>query len=395
MTDQPQASAPCDVTGGSSANPAERALELHLRPRSLAEFLGQRAVADNIALALRAAAERGDVLDHLLLSGLPGLGKTTLAHLVAYERGTRLREASAPVLQRAADLAGLLTRLEEGDILFIDEIHRLPAAVEEYLYSAMEDYFIDIMIDQGPSARSVRIDLPRFTLVGATTREGLLSAPLRARFPIHERLEPYETDVLAKIALRTSSILRVGLDPGAADYLAGRARGTPRVVNRFVRRVRDLAQIESDNHISVDVARAGLARMGVDDRGLNRVDRLFLEALSRAGGVPMGLKTLAATVGEDERTLEEVYEPHLLRQGLIVKDSPRARALFGWRWPVSLGDVPAFTVLPDRPHVTRASSLVPSFVVVGFAKLMLVDARTMGRGTRPASAWHCEGVIGS
>ncbi len=325
-SEQDAADTEANVTGATSVGAAERALEQHLRPRSLDEFLGQRVVADNLALALRAAAERGDVLDHLLLSGLPGLGKTTLAHLVAHERGTRLREASAPVLQRAADLAGLLTRLEEGDILFIDEIHRLPAAVEEYLYSAMEDYFIDIMIDQGPSARSVRIDLPKFTLVGATTREGLLSAPLRARFPIHERLEPYAPDVLSKIAKRTATILNVGLDSEAAAYLAGRARGTPRVVNRFVRRVRDLAQIESNNHISVEVARAGLARMGVDDRGLNRVDRLFLEALARAGGVPVGLKTLAATVGEDERTLEEVYEPHLLRQGLIVK-TPRGRAL--------------------------------------------------------------------
>jgi len=275
----------------------------------------------NLVLAIQAAQERGEVLDHLLLSGLPGLGKTTLAHLVATTAQVTLHEASAPTLQRAADLAGLLTRLEEGDVLFIDEIHRVPIAVEEYLYAAMEDFVIDILIDQGPSARSVRIDLPRFTLVGATTREGLLSAPLRTRFGIHERLEPYEQDVLAHILARSAGILRVGLDADAAMYLAGRSRGTPRVANRFLRRVRDLAQLEADNHITCAVAEEGLSRIGVDQHGLTRVDRQILAAIGRAGGRPMGLKSIAAAVGEDERTLEDVYEPHLLRAGLILKTS--------------------------------------------------------------------------
>ncbi len=304
----------------------ERAVERRLRPSTMDEFVGQANVVENLKLAIRAAKERGETVDHLLLSGLPGLGKTTLAHIVATASEVELFEASAPTLQRAADLAGLLTRLEVGDVLFIDEIHRLAPAVEEYLYSAMEDFVLDILIDQGPSARSVRIDLPRFTLVGATTREGLLSAPLRSRFGIHERLEPYEPDVLAQILNRSAGILGVGLDDDAADYLAGRSRGTPRVANRFLRRVRDLAQIESDNHISRAVAEEGLTRIGVDEHGLTRVDRLILRTIGRADGRALGIKTIAAAVGEDERTLEDVYEPHLLREGLLVK-TPQGRRL--------------------------------------------------------------------
>lgn len=318
------------VTGATAE---ERALERRLRPSTLDEFAGQQGVVANLVLAIQAAQERGEVLDHLLLSGLPGLGKTTLAHLVATRAQVTLHEASAPTLQRAADLAGLLTRLEEGDVLFIDEIHRVPIAVEEYLYAAMEDFVIDILIDQGPSARSVRIDLPRFTLVGATTREGLLSAPLRSRFGIHERLEPYEQDVLARILGRSAGILRVGLDTDAAMYLAGRSRGTPRVANRFLRRVRDLAQLEADNHITRAVAEEGLSRIGVDQHGLTRVDRQILAAIGRAGGKPMGLKSIAAAVGEDERTLEDVYEPHLLRAGLILKTS-QGRHLTESAWQI-------------------------------------------------------------
>jgi Holliday junction DNA helicase RuvB len=304
----------------------ERALDGSLRPKALDEFVGQREVVANLRLALAAARGRAEPLDHVLLSGLPGLGKTTLATLIATEGGGQLHEAAAPTLQRAADLAGLLTRLEKGDVLFVDEVHRLAPAVEEYLYAAMEDFRIDILLDQGPGARSVRIDLPRFTLVGATTREGLLSAPFRGRFGIHERLEPYGAEDLARIVTRSARLLQVGLDADAARFLAERARGTPRVANRFLRRVRDLAQVEAGNHISRAVAEEGLRRAGVDGQGLTRVDRALLLALGRAGTLPLGLKSLCAAVGEDERTLEDVYEPHLLREGFVVK-TPQGRRL--------------------------------------------------------------------
>lgn len=302
------------------------ALEGSLRPQALGEFVGQREVVDNLRLALEAARGRNEPLDHVLLSGLPGLGKTTLAHLIATEGRGTLHEASAPTLQRAADLAGLLTRLERGDVLFIDEVHRLAPAVEEYLYAAMEDFRIDILLDQGPGARSVRIDLPRFTLVGATTREGLLSAPFRSRFGIHERLEPYGADDLARILLRSAGLLRVGLESDAAAFLAERSRGTPRVANRFLRRVRDLAQVASGNVITRETAKEGLRRAGVDAQGLTRVDRALLLALARAQGVALGLKSLCAAVGEDERTLEDVYEPHLLREGYVLK-TPQGRRI--------------------------------------------------------------------
>lgn len=317
----------------------DRVFDRSLRPKSLDEFVGQIEVVDNFRLAIAAAAQRSEPVDHVLLSGLPGLGKTTLAHLVAREGNATLHEAAAPTLQRAADLAGLLTRLERGDVLFIDEIHRLPAGVEEYLYAAMEDYVLDIMIDHGPAARSVRVDLPHYTLVGATTREGLLTAPLRSRFGIHERLEAYDADTLARIVRRSATLLGVRLEDDAAMLVASRARGTPRVANRFLRRIRDLAQMMANNTISVEVAEEGLRRMGVDQHGLTRVDRMILTSIARAGGVAIGLKTLSAAVGEDERTLEEVYEPHLLREGLVLKTpqgrklTPRGLALTGSETP--------------------------------------------------------------
>ena len=320
------------------------AFDRTLRPSTMEEFIGQREVVENLGLAIRATKERGETLDHVLLSGLPGLGKTTLAHLVATALGAGLKETSAPALQRAADLAGVLTNLEPGEVLFIDEVHRLPPAVEEYLYSAMEQFVIDIVIDQGPGARSLRIDLPRFTLVGATTREGLLSAPFRSRFGLVERLDLYPPEELERILVRSARLLAVDLDRDAASYLAGRARGTPRIANRFLKRVRDLAQVTSGNRISRDVASEGLRRLGVDEHGLLKVDRLVLESLAHAGGSPVGLKTICAAVGEDERTIEDVYEPHLLRGGYVLKTpqgrraTPKAYDVLGLRSPRGASD---------------------------------------------------------
>ncbi len=295
------------------------AFDTTLRPRHLEEFVGQPEVVANLRLGIRAARERGEALDHVLLCGLPGLGKTTLAHIIATESEAHFVETAAPTLQKAADLAGILTRLEPRDVLFIDEVHRLPPGVEEYLYAAMEDFVIDILVAKGNAAQTLRLELSPFTLVGATTREGLLTAPFRARFGIHERLEPYDVDDLVRIVHRSAGVLGVSIDDDAVDLLATRARGTPRVVNRFLKRVRDLAQIEAGNHVTKEVAREGLERVGVDEHGLTRVDRLILTCIGRAGGVPVGVKTIAAAVGEEERTLEEVYEPHLLREGYLLK----------------------------------------------------------------------------
>lgn len=320
-----------------TAQAEEVVQEQGLRPKSFAGFVGQSALVENLGLAMRAARARSEPLEHLLLSGLPGLGKTTLAGIVAREMGGQLHETSGPALHRAADLVGILSNLQRGDFLFIDEIHRLPRAVEEILYGAMEDFVVDVILDQGPAARSLRLTLPRFTLIGATTREGLLSAPFRARFGLQEKLDLYPPAELKEILMRSSAALKVSLDPGAAAFIAERSRGTPRVANRFLRRIRDLAQERNGNRIDVATAEEGLQRLGVDGRGLCLLDRRILQTLLHHGGGPVGLKTIAVAVGEEERTVEEVYEPYLIRTGLLArtpqgrKASPSCRTLFGER----------------------------------------------------------------
>ncbi len=311
-----------------SAQRGEDLFEVSLRPRSFDRFVGQQRVVENLQLALAAAKARKEPLDHLLLSGLPGLGKTTLASIVAREMGTNLHVTSGPSLMRPADLVGILTNLEEKDFLFIDEVHRLPRPVEEKLYGAMEDFVIDVMLDQGAAARSLRLALKRFTLVGATTREGLLGAPFRARFGLQEKLELYPASDLATILVRSAESLQVKLDPEAGAFIAARSRGTPRVANRFLRRVRDLAQERYDNVIDLDVAAEGLERLGVDGHGLCALDRRILATLLKHGGGPVGIKTIAVAVGEEERTIEDVYEPYLIRQGLLRR-TPQGRCASG------------------------------------------------------------------
>ena len=297
-----------------------------LRPRSLDEFVGQDRVRQNLRIAMQAAGLRGECLEHLLLSGLPGLGKTTLSHIIALEQGAEMRATSGPALERTGDLVGILSSLKRGDILFIDEIHRLPRILEEYLYSAMEDLVIDIIIDQGPGARSVRLPLERFTLIGATTREGLLTAPFRARFGLQEKLELYPAADLCQVLRRTAQLLDVLADEDAFTLIAERSRGTPRIANRLLRRVRDLADVRGVPRIGRELADETLARLGIDQAGLVETDRKILRCLERHGGGPAGIKTLAAAVGESEDTLETVYEPYLLMVGFLSK-TPRGRML--------------------------------------------------------------------
>jgi Holliday junction DNA helicase RuvB len=302
-----------------AAEPPERDFENTLRPSRISEFVGQKQVVENLRVALEAARGRGEALDHVLLSGPPGLGKTSLARILAGELGVRLHATAGPALDRPRDLVGILTQLGARDVLFIDEVHRIPAAVEEYLYTAMEDFTVDFTLDQGPHARVLPLPLQRFTLVGATTREGLLSAPFRGRFGLLERLVPYPEADLVEILARSAGILGVALAPDAAAVIAARSRGTPRVANRFLRRVRDLAQVSGAPAIDAPLARDALARLGVDEHGLEEMDRRILQCLARSTGEPLGLKTVAAAVGETEDTIEEVFEPHLLRCGFVQK----------------------------------------------------------------------------
>lgn len=302
----------------------DRSLDELLRPHTFDQFVGQARLKENLHIYIEAAKRRGEPLDHTIFSGPPGLGKTTLAHLVAAELGADLKVTTGPALVRAADLAGILTNLKAGDVLFIDEIHRLSTVVEEYLYSAMERFAIDIVIDQGPSARSVHLRLQPFTLIGATTREGLLTAPLRSRFGLHERIDYYPPEDLFLIIKNSAAKLGVPIDDAAARLMAARARGTPRIANRFVRRIRDVAQVTGNGVITEEVARAGLQRLGVDERGLDELDRRILAVLMDHGGHPVGVKTIAVAVGEEEDTVAEVYEPFLIRSGYIRR-TPRGR----------------------------------------------------------------------
>jgi holliday junction DNA helicase RuvB len=316
--------APERITAAAVATDDDE-LDRSLRPRRLSEFVGQERVKEQLSIALEAAKARGEPLDHVLLAGPPGLGKTTLAYVIREELGVGIRTVAGPALERKGDMAAILTSLEERDVLFVDEIHRLNRAVEEILYPALEDFRLDIVVGQGPAARTLTLDLPPFTLVGATTRTGLLTTPLRDRFGITYRLDLYTVEELARIVRRSARILEVETDPEAADEIARRARGTPRVANRILRRVRDVAEVRYDGVVTLAVAREALALLEVDGEGLERVDRELLAAIvEKFGGGPVGLSTLAVALGEEPDTIEDVYEPYLLQLGLLQR-TPRGR----------------------------------------------------------------------
>jgi Holliday junction DNA helicase RuvB len=300
----------------------DAALEMTLRPSLFSDFTGQAKVKERLEIAVAAAKQRSEAIDHILLSGPPGLGKTTLANIIAKSMGTNLKSTSGPTIEKAGDLAGLLTNLEEGDVLFIDEIHRLQKTIEEYLYPAMEDFKLDIIIDQGPNARSVRLNLPRFTLIGATTRSGLLTAPLLTRFGMRERLDYYQAAQLQIIVVRSARLLNVEVDEAGAHEVARRSRGTPRIANNLLRRVRDYAQVKGDGRINKDIADLALAMLEIDQHGLDEMDKRILETIAiKFSGGPVGVGSLAVAVGEEPDTIEEVYEPYLIMEGYLNRTS--------------------------------------------------------------------------
>jgi len=329
-------------------NKPDTQLEGTLRPSLFSDFTGQANVKERLEIAVEAARRRKEPLDHLLLSGPPGLGKTTLANILARAMGSNLRPTSGPTIEKAGDLAGLLTNLEEGDVLFIDEIHRLQKTIEEYLYPAMEDFKLDIIIDQGPNARSVRLNLPRFTLIGATTRSGLLSSPLLTRFPMRERLDYYTAEQLQRIVQRSAALLRVDIEPEGALEIARRSRGTPRIANNLLRRVRDFAEVRHDGRVTHRVADAALAILEIDQHGLDEMDKRILETMiTKFGGGPVGVNSLAVAVGEEPDTIEEVYEPYLILEGYLHR-TPQGR----------VATELAFRRLGLKPGNNRQSSLL-------------------------------------